>query len=67
MKVTNAKEMLDVTISERKHAIEFVKWLLKTEKIIHVKGEISDEFDFNINIGWYEDFIKEIIKDDIHK
>jgi hypothetical protein len=68
MKITNAKEMCEKVEAEKEIALKFATWLLKNNKIKYVeKAEEIDDFQFNLNLVWWEQFINDLIKDVIHK
>jgi hypothetical protein len=68
MKVTNAKEMYEKVEAEKEIALKFTTWLLKNNKIKYVEeAEEINDFQFNLNLVWWEQFINDLIKDVIHK
>jgi hypothetical protein len=68
MSLTNAKEMYEKVESEKEIALKFTTWLLKNNKIKYVEeSEEINDFQFNLNLVWWEQFINDLIKDVIHK
>lgn len=68
MEITNAKEMYEKVEAEKEIALKFTTWLLKNNKIKYVEeAEEINDFQFNLNLVWWEQFINDLIKDVIHK
>jgi|JI7StandDraft_1071085.scaffolds.fasta_scaffold95685_4 hypothetical protein len=68
MKITNAKEMVEQIEAEKEISLKFVTYLLENNKIKYVENaEEIDDFQFNLNLVWWEQFINHQIKPFIHK
>jgi len=68
MIITNAKEIYEKVEAEKEIALKFTTWLLKNNKIKYVEeAEEINDFQFNLNLVWWEQFINDLIKDVIHK
>jgi hypothetical protein len=68
MKITNAKEMVEQIEAEKEISLKFVTYLLENNKIKYVENaEEIDDFQFNLNLVWWEQFINHQIKPIIHK
>lgn len=68
MKITNAKEMVEQIEAEKEISLKFVTYLLENNKIKYVENaEEIDDFQFNLNLVWWEQFINHQIKPFIKK
>lgn len=68
MEITNAKEMVEQIEAEKEISLKFVTYLLENNKIKYVENaEEIDDFQFNLNLVWWEQFINHQIKPFIHK
>ena len=68
MKITNAKEMVEQIEAGKEISLKFVTYLLENNKIKYVENaEEIDDFQFNLNLVWWEQFINHQIKPFIHK
>lgn len=68
MKITNAKEMVEQIEAEKEISLKFVNYLLENNKIKYVENaEEIDDFQFNLNLVWWEQFINHQIKPFINK
>lgn len=68
MKITNAKEMVEQIEAEKEISLKFVTYLLENNKIKYVENaEEIDDFQFNLNLVWWEQFINHQIKPFINK
>ena len=68
MKITNAKEMVEQIEAEKEISLKFVTYLLEKNKIKYVENaEEIDDFQFNLNLVWWEQFINHQIKPFIKK
>lgn len=68
MKITNAKEMVEQIEAEKEISLKFVTYLLEKNKIKYVENaEEIDDFQFNLNLVWWEQFINHQIKPFINK
>ncbi len=68
MKITNAQEMVEQIEADKEISLKFVTYLLENNKIKYVENaEEIDDFQFNLNLVWWEQFINHQIKPFIHK